>query len=119
MGKVTAEQIKRMVKFYQPLVGLKSWKIHISFAPGDAADMGGATSSPEYHKATLTFNLDQIPSLREAEATVIHELMHVVISPYTEMIHAMFKEHVEPLTLLEETLVTNMEKWPLWRRFDD
>jgi hypothetical protein len=115
--KVTAEQIKELVRFYQPLVGLRGWRISVSFAPEDQGDMGGATCSPEYYRATLTFNLDQLPNLREAEATVIHELMHVVLSPYTEMVHSMFKDHVAPLTLLEETLVTSIEKWPLWRKF--
>ena len=114
MPKPTIEDVQECVGKYQYYFGLKSWRIEVSFAVDDQENIGDCVACPEYFKARVAFNLDKLPSLKEMEMVVRHEMLHVVLSPYTEVVLSL-SENKKTLELVEEMVVSSMERWPLWR----
>ncbi len=130
-------ELKEHTRKYVKLFELKDWVIHIRFeeAPKDAdgkiedITLESATalceSQPEYFIATITYYIKALIKknrLHELEVYPRHELLHVVLSPFTHFVNALLSEvdgrddgsFAATTGLQEETLVSTMEGWKFW-----
>ncbi len=113
--KIPKKQMKACFRLYQILMGLSSWDLTVNFTTSKKV-YGTCMAEPEYMKATITLSLAKIRTLGHLKATVIHELMHVVLSPMTHDAQYLVKGKKLSKLLIrrEEALITRLEKWPLW-----
>jgi hypothetical protein len=75
------------------------------------------SASPEYFTAEIHFNLDKLKTKKSAHAAIVHELLHVVLSPYTQVAkNLVIKKDRKLLNFTEERLVSVIEKWKLWNK---
>ena len=122
---------------YAKLFQLGEWEIHIRYEEGPVDSDGkledisfeSATAScdsqPEYFTATIKFfikALIQKNRLKQLEVYARHEMLHVVLSPFTHFINNLLSEvdgredssFAATTGLQEETLVSTMEGWKFW-----
>jgi len=113
---VDRKYIIKQVATYQALLGLIGWKIRVGWNTQSMDAYADCKSEPEYLKANINFNLDRVTTKKLAKQCTIHELIHVVLSPLTERAQKLSStKEADLLSSLEETTVTNIEKWPLWK----
>ena len=114
---ISRKHIEKAVAYYQVLMGIEhavniKWTVTSDEAEADVVSM------PEYHKHTVSFNLDKLKTKKQVKAAVVHELAHVAISSYTQLAKALrVKGTRNALSDAEEALVTLIEKWPVWGGF--
>lgn len=88
---MTEKQIESLVSKWQPRLGLSEWKIEYHFEePEDPDETARADCIGDYQVVKLYFNPVMLTgdsdfigecSPEENEITIIHELLHVAISP--------------------------------------
>ncbi len=134
--KIIAE-LKEHSRKYIKLFELKDWEIHLRFEEGPVDSDGkiedisfeSATAScdsqPEYFTATIKFFIKPLIKknrLNQLEIYARHEMMHVVLAPFTHFVNALLVEvdgrddgsFAATTGLQEETLVSTMEGWKFW-----
>lgn len=116
---VTQDDIRREVKYWTRMFGLSQWRIKVTFNVDDTDSYAECHTSPEYFMATISFNVDRLgkQNRKTLQHTVVHELLHVLLSPYTQLAKklAVDKTHRRALEFQEETMVSLLEKAPLWK----
>ena len=105
------KHVERCVRRYQRLLGLENWAIQTEFVSpvdeNDSACYAACEALPEYHQATLSFDVAH-PSFGRKEPIdrlVRHEMLHVIVSPLS----------AEDADFREEQVVTALERAPVWR----
>ena len=134
--KIIAE-LKEHTRKYYKLFELKDWDVHIRFeeAPVDSdgkveditfeSATASCDSQPEYFTATIKYFIKALIKknrLHQLEVYARHEMMHVVLSPFTNFVNALLSEvdgredaaFSATTGLQEETLVSTMEGWKFW-----
>ena len=117
-ARATARQRKllRLVRRYQQLLGLERWDITVTFEPDK--DLAGCAADDEYMRATLAFDLNQIPP-EDDDATVRHEALHIVLWETVRVMDKLAgRDRVarELVRAARERCVTLLERAPLWAR---
>lgn len=116
MGKPTRKDVKAEVKMWQELMGLQRWTITVRFAGVDTGDEAEVETDPDYYKATIRVNLDAVKSRKALRLAIVHEMLHIVLSPYTQYSRELVgKRKRKLLKRLEERLVSRMERWRIWK----
>ena len=116
---MTRDEIRKAVAIVQDSFGLDRWEISVTFNCVKDA-FAECTPEPQYWRADLAFNLEKCKDDKEViRKCIVHEMVHIVLSPYT-----MAAQHFAgPLSAilddLEESVVTHIENWPLWDYTDD
>ena len=113
---VPQKDILACVKYWQKLFGLSRYKITVRFETEQQDSIAECGVQSEYELASINFNLKNINSPAEAEATVIHELLHIVLAPLATNAKVFAGECSDVVHYLEEQVVTSIEKWPLWQK---
>ena len=73
--KITRRQLVARVRHWRTRLNLDDWDIYVSIRnPGDGDD-AECDAEPQYKRATIRFNLDQVPA-DELDGFVAHELCH-------------------------------------------
>jgi hypothetical protein len=90
MDKSQAEKL--VDEHILPLIeamGLKDWKIRVDQCPtapsaGDSSGTAGACSTNvDYKFATIAINPELMETSQDLVETLVHELIHIVLSPFT------------------------------------
>lgn len=120
------KEINDNLKFWAKALGIHKpkWEYTITWSTKDDGAYAECDAEPEYYKAAIGFNLDKMSaercSRRQVEGIVIHELLHVLFSPYTVIANNMVGSRAsEVLNKLEETLVTGIVQNSKWRGVND
>jgi hypothetical protein len=113
--RISRDYVETQVQVYQELLGLSKWTVKIKYAGVEESDEAEVESDPDYYKATVRINLDEVTTKKALTRTIIHELIHTVLSPYTQMSRELVpRRQRKMLKRLEERLVSDIERWPLW-----
>lgn len=112
--KFTQDDVTKEVRHYQKILNLDNWDISVGFTVSDQESYADCIHLPQYMKADLSFSLDKIKSKKLLRQSVVHELMHVVLSPYTSVAMEFAGPFMKILDNLEETMVTLIEQWKVW-----
>ena len=116
--KVEPDDVTVAVRKYQELLGMKDWNIEVSFTP-DAGNHGECQAYYPHKKATISINLDLTKKRSDMEATVRHELFHVLHWQFCDIARKLAgKKAQKVLRDLEEDFIDQMEHWPLWKALD-
>lgn len=81
---MSKKQIKNKVKFWQDKMGLQNWDIAIVFDDFEGEEdarfpaIAKTDAHPSYLLATISFKKSHLRDI--SEHTVIHELLHIVLS---------------------------------------
>ena len=111
---MTRDEIADAVSTVQASMGLNHWEITVSFTCTDDA-FAKCVPEPQYWRADISFNLDKCKGDREIiRKCIVHEMIHAVLSPYTMAAQHFAGPLVAILDELEESVVTQIENWPLW-----
>lgn len=107
------KDIETCVLVIQKLMGLDHYDIEVSWLES-SENLAGTRSAPEYQKATISFNLDDL-GLKSYKRKVVHEMFHVWISAMTQSVDCVLDKRQKKLYAhMEETMATAFEKWPVW-----
>lgn len=118
--RIDAQLVEKEVVRWKRLLGLRDWKIEVKYRADSDDDYANVDSSPGYKRAAIRVNLDNVTSYKQLRSTVIHELIHVVLSLYTDVATELAGEDArKALDMLEERVVTEIENWPLWKEIRD
>lgn len=87
MRKISAAQVKRIVRKWQPILGLNDYLITIEVVETDSNKLASVNASDESHRAKIIINSNhdaiqsQAGSLGDTtlEETVVHEMLHIVL----------------------------------------
>lgn len=130
MKKTTPAQAGKMIKKWKRILGLQHWVIHADFIeaeelpPPDDGLTGQITSRPSQLDALLSLAMHR--PKEKVEATVVHELCHVLISPLdcaAELIAAELSGQARALHKIilkehGEALAAQLERALLWLNDD-
>lgn len=72
-------QVIATVKKLKKKLRLDDWTIRIVFAEPDNA-YATCGAQPEYRVATITIDIDHIPTHDSVEAVILHEMVHIVLA---------------------------------------
>lgn len=113
LSNLVLSELERIVN----LMGFsKEWRFKVAFKKikGDAQ----ATTLTEwhYHLAKFEFDLQKMNTepVEHQLATVRHELFHVVLNRFCELLESLAPEHSELVSKYEEELCTFIEHMPVW-----
>ena len=111
----TKQEITKTVRFWQRQLNLSEWTINVHIDHASGGDFANCTASPQYLTADVVFNPQRITSEKLLRQTVVHELLHVALSPLTEAGQALAGESgAKVLDMLEEHVVTRLERARAW-----
>ena len=110
------KQLIKCVRRYQRLFGLDHWKIKVEITDSKK-NYGKCETNPEYERATIYLSRKKNTSKAKLKLTVIHELMHAFISQLTHDAQTLLGGKVKKVLVArrEEALITQIERWPLWK----
>lgn len=111
---ITKEIAEREFKKYVEVFGLDRWEMVVAFNPSNADVYGEVVCEPEYHRAEILLNLNKLDSLDVLRKTIVHEILHVVLSPMTNAAKVFAGDHAKVLEDLEDSVVTHVEKLSIW-----
>lgn len=113
------KQIKKETRRQFKRWGLSHWQVTFLWDLPDRHFIAAISSQPEYHKVFINYNLDVMKTTAKALAKtyIRHEVLHAVLSPYTEMVKNLVASETKRAALhdIEETLVTSLESTPAVR----
>lgn len=94
----------------------KEWRFRVAFKKLNGDTQANCITEWHYHLARLNFDLKKMSTEPPEHqlATVRHELMHVVLSRFCELLQSLAPEHVELVEKYEEELCTFIEHMPVW-----
>lgn len=95
-------------------MGMDRWKLTISWVPDDKDADAETYPAPDYWRASLHFNLDNLTTTRKVREAVIHELIHALLGPYSKAAEVFADDKKDILRMLEDQFCTAIEKWPMW-----
>lgn len=99
-------------------LGLADWKFSLQWGD-DAENHASVAMDPYSQIATVYLNLSSMAkeSRKENADTIVHELWHVKLSPFTKTIRKLLpKRGRKVLDALEERMVREIMKTPLMRQ---
>lgn len=79
------DEIALLVKKWISALDMDRWKIAVRFNEEPQENSAGCIAKPEYREAMITFNLANLSSERDLEEHVVHELVHCITWPLTEV----------------------------------
>lgn len=104
--------------------GLDNWRLVINIENLDPAKDGSISAmrvkwKPEYERATIWINFNEIPNEEELAYHFRHELMHIMHSPFELVWRSLWEIFTEDeakifgelWTQAEELTVRNLERW--------
>jgi hypothetical protein len=102
LKKVKLAQVRRLVKKWQPILGLTDYSITIEVVDGEPYRYGHVLTSDEAHRARIVINQNhdevsqQAGSIGEAnlEETVVHEMLHIVLIQLKEYASDVAEVHI-------------------------
>lgn len=113
---LTPKKVKKEVAAFQHLLGLKDWDLEVKFTVQEDDSIADCVADPEYKSAVISFNLDRLKGKRHLRETIIHELMHIIISQMTHYMKPLLtKEQKKLMGKLEHSIINSVEKWPVWK----
>ena len=112
--QITKAVVLKEVLKWRKLLDLEAWDFTIKTGEVDENNFAECAATPAYLRAELGFNLDNIKDMKTLRKKVIHELLHVTMSQYTDTADVFAGSKKKILSDLEENLVTRMERWELW-----
>lgn len=110
----TRDDVEIVIATYQHLMGLDNWKIVAQYHDISDDEYMTCHPSPGYLRAYINVNMDLMDNMATLQRTVIHELVHIQLSPYTDAAVVFAGDNRKVLDDLEEFVVTQIERWPLW-----
>lgn len=106
-------------------LGIPHWKITIVLGPTESTDDGSCVLGlcrrlPDYNRAQITINFDDIEDEAKLMRTLVHELSHIVISPF-DVYRDTITQHLAPdshegrsecrlFTYVVEQTIINLER---------
>ena len=115
--KITEARVVAAVTKYKYLMDLEEWELTVGFSKRNTSYYAKTCPDPDYLKADIKFNLHRMTNADILRKTVLHELAHVWLSPYTQVAKLLSgKKARSTLHSLEETLVTRFERWEAWTK---
>jgi len=113
---ISRSEAVSIVREYQSKFRLNHWDIDVHFTGQQDADaIGECSAEPRYKSCSIFLNLDKAKSQDHLKRTVVHELFHLILSPYTSAATVFAGERYSPiLEDLEDSIITDIERWPLW-----
>ncbi len=116
---MTRQEIADAVATVQFAMGLDRWEISVTFNSSKDS-FAECTPEPQYWRADIAFNLEKCKGNKDViRRCIVHEMVHVVLSPYTMAAQHFAGPLVAILDELEESVVTHIENWPLWDYTED
>ena len=112
--KITREVVIKEVRKWKKLLDLEVWDFNVKTTGVHDSNFAEVEVDHPYLRAELGFNLDNIKNMKMLRKKVIHELMHIILAPYTDPAGIFAGPKKKILSDLEENLVTRMERWELW-----
>lgn len=106
---MSQQDARRLLKKWQPLLGLQGWKITLNCR--QIAHKGDCEARPEYKEAIIRLDTRKIPA-EELEAYVVHELLHCHIWRLADVAEHLAKTPTEARAVedAEESLTTEIER---------
>jgi len=114
---MTEGQVRKRVKYWGEKMGLGDLKISVRFINDPDSEVAGmAAPEPQYRRGMVKFNLGVVDFERDSDAHIRHELAHLMVSMYTQVVgHLVEDEGVKKvLGDLEDELVTRISEMPLF-----
>lgn len=106
-------------------LGIPHWKVVITLGPIEQRPecsniIGWCVRYPDYNQAEITINFDDIEDETMLMRTLVHELFHIVISPF-DVYRDTITQHIEPdshegrsecrlFTYVVEQTIINLER---------
>ena len=112
--QITKKIVHREVIKYKKLLNLEVWDFTVKYDGTSENDYATVAADPAYLRAEIAFNLSNIKDIKTLRRKLIHELMHVVLSQYTQTAVVFAGGKKKILDELEERVVTEIERWELW-----
>jgi predicted SprT family Zn-dependent metalloprotease len=114
-------EIEETVAHYVGLMNLEDWTLRVKF-DYSCEDRANCDADDEYMEAWLTFNPAMMEKFEDdIEATVRHEMLHIVTWPVTHAVSFLAgedKDRQELARLAYERTVTWLERMPIWTEIE-
>ncbi len=114
--EVTIETVRVELDKYLKLMNLAHWEITVVYEGVDKDNFATVDSLPAYMRAELAFNLDLLQDITVLRKKIVHELLHMQLGQYTDVANIFAGAKKKILNELEERIVTEIERWPLWEK---
>ena len=102
------------VRKWKKLLNLEVWDFKVTVTGVPTSNFAEVDVDYPYLRADLGFNLDNIKDMKTLRQKVIHEMMHIILAPYTDPAAVFAGGKKKILADLEENLITQIERWELW-----
>lgn len=105
----------KTIELLQPKLNLQDWRIVVRYSHRMKTAIADCIAQPEYRQATIRLSLQQSKNYTHYEivATAIHELMHCIVWPLTQLTHDFSrkdKHKVEQIRRADESVITHLER---------
>lgn len=108
-ASVVQSETERLIELYKPLFGLDDWRIEVTLTPMQDEAYATVAAIFERQRATIEVNPTAFRTLEELEATIRHELFHLITSPLHLLLD--FGKIDDPLYhFVNETIVRGIER---------
>jgi hypothetical protein len=112
---ITMKDVLDEVFKYKAKLELEEWELHVEEGCKDPDTYAEVFINQDYYKATINFNIKRIKTKKKLRKTVVHELWHIILAPYTTLATQLAgKRHTEILSTFEEMTVTRIERLNFW-----
>ncbi len=102
------------VRKHAKWLGLSNWTIYVKWKPVDGEYAMETDAKPEYYTAYVHVDLNELKP-QFVDEYVRHELFHVRLWAYTATVEDLaHKKAFEHIRKAEESLVSDLERMPLW-----
>lgn len=113
--KLTKKMAIREINKYRSLMNLEEYDFKVNWIDKKTyyADVN---ADPNYLKVEIGINLGKHSNIQELRRTIIHEMLHVFLCPFTQLAKSLSNKKVsKALHAAEETLATRFERWDVWQ----
>ena len=105
----------KTIEILQPKLNLQDWRIVVKYSYNMKKNLADCMAEPEYRQASIRLSLTQSKNYTHYEiiATAIHEMMHCVLWPLSQLTTDFSKKDAHKLELsrrTDEAVVTHLER---------
>lgn len=90
------QQVHDLVELLKEPLWLDRWSLRVENTPLENGDLAGCAAQPEYRKAHLQFDVEQLETGDELDETVTHEMSHA----HTWPLHALAEQQANALVAI-------------------
>lgn len=105
----------KTIEILQPKLNLQDWRIVVKYSRNMKRAIADCIADPEYRQATIRLSLLQSKNYTHYEivSTAIHEMMHCIVWPLTQLTQDFSKKDTHKLELTrrtDESVITHLER---------